>query len=115
MAGALEEQGQGIVPSLRRLAVVGVSPPELRRFRDIRLIVPVEKLPPVPGAEQLQAGRRYNRWAFCPFAICGIAPCAGSDLPACDHKQLIQLIQPALAPTTNLCLGSSGSVRRAFS
>src|ERR1700722_8664047 len=82
--------------------------------RDIYLIVPVEKLPPVPAEEQLQAGRRYNRRAFCPFAICGIAPYAGSDLPACDRKQLLQLIQAALAPTTNLCLGSSDSVRRAF-
>jgi hypothetical protein len=32
-----------------------------RRFRDIHLIVPVEKLPPVPAEEQLQAGRKYNR------------------------------------------------------
>ena len=95
---------------------MGFNPPgrTYRRIYDIDLIVPVEKVPPVPAGEQLQAGRRYNRWAFCPPAICGIVPCDGSDLPACDHKQLLQLIQAAMAPTTSLCLGSSDSVRRAF-
>src|SRR5579872_5801471 len=112
--GSVGRTGVRNSASLRGLAVVWLSPPELRRFRDISLIVPGERLPPVLGEEQLQAGRRYNRWASCPFAICGIAPCAGSDLPACDHKQLLQSIQAALAPTTNLCLGSSDSVRRAF-
>ena len=85
-----------------------------RRIYGIDLIVLVKKLLPVPAEEQLRAGRRYNRWAFCPFAICGIAPYAGNDLPACGRKQLLQLIQAALVPKTNLCLGSNDSVRRAF-
>jgi hypothetical protein len=87
---------------------------EEEKDKRVRLIDPVEKLRPVPAAEQLQAGSKYNRWAFCPFAICGIAPYAESDLPACGRKQPLQPIQAALVPKTNLCLGSNDSVRRAF-
>ena len=101
---------------LKNYQLMGFNPlgRTYRRIYDIDLIVPVEKVPPVPAGEQLQAGRRYNRRASCPFATCGIAPCAGSDLPAYGRKQLPQLIQAATVPTTNLCLGSNDSVRRAF-
>src|ERR1700722_8558562 len=86
---------------------------EEEKGRRVRLTFPAEKLRPVPAEEPLQAGHRCNRWVFYPFAICGTAPCAGSDLPACDRKQLLQSIPAATVPTTNLCLGFSGSVRRA--
>ena len=36
---------------------------------------------PAPAAEPLRAGHKCNRPAFCRCAICGNAPCAGSELP----------------------------------
>jgi len=74
---------------------------EKEKGKRVRLTFPMGKSPPALAEEQLQAGHTYNRWTFCPFAICGVAPCAGSDLPACGRKQFLQLIQAATVPTTD--------------
>src|SRR6266550_5283684 len=64
----------------------------------------------VLAAEQLRVAHTCSHRASCPSAIFETALCAGSDCPACDRKPLQQPTPDAVAPTTNLCLGSSGSV-----
>src|SRR6266536_4674009 len=68
---------------------------------------------PVLAEEQLRAGHRCSRSAFCPFATCEIALCDGIGFLACGRKQLQPLARAAAVTMRDPCLGSSGSGRRA--
>src|SRR6266436_8919991 len=69
---------------------------------------------PALVAERLRAGRRCNRWAFCPFAIGGTGRYDENDRLACGRKRLPLQVRGVEVPTINPCPDSNGSGHRAF-
>src|SRR5256885_3673787 len=93
--------------------VSGAKPKREERRNQKGTSVQREILRPVLGEELLRAEHRCSRLASYLFAICGIAPCVGNDLPACDRTQLRPPVRAAAVPRISLCPDSNGSARRA--
>src|SRR5437763_1281344 len=72
-----------------------------------------EKWLPALVAEPPRVGRRCNRSASCPYAICEIGQCGGSGRLACDRKLLPPPARVAVLPMIGPYLDSIGSGHQA--